>query len=302
MLDFERARLHQQRRPSCRPAGCQDPSQSRDAKLALCSLSEQIREVFEISGFDKIISIYSVSGRGPGLPGRADPVKRRPMAAMAGLNRRHPFERSPTQAKRRTGGSRASPGTILMALTPVASRVWRDGIASSEVLREDSRSRGIPIVPVMAGTGLPAGLEHHGPAGSDGGSPPADSGPERGRYLLGARRRRRRRARQRRRRRFPGRRTLLHRPPAGPPAAGHLPSAVRHSGPASSSRTRAWASRSPAIDSTATSKSRRPRPSPVPSIRRVALGRLRNLADSIRLVRDLINTPAQDMMPGGSGP
>ena len=31
---------------------------SRDAKFALCSLSEQIRGVFEISGFDKIISIY----------------------------------------------------------------------------------------------------------------------------------------------------------------------------------------------------------------------------------------------------
>ena len=28
------------------------------------------------------------------------------------------------------------------------------------------------------------------------------------------------------------------------------------------------------------------------------MGRLRNLADSIHLVRDLINTPAQDMMPG----
>lgn len=31
---------------------------SRDAKFALCSLPGQVREVFEISGFDKIISIY----------------------------------------------------------------------------------------------------------------------------------------------------------------------------------------------------------------------------------------------------
>ena len=33
--------------------------QRRDAKLALCSLSESIREVFEISGFDKIILIHA---------------------------------------------------------------------------------------------------------------------------------------------------------------------------------------------------------------------------------------------------
>ena len=31
---------------------------NRNAKFALCSLSDQIREVFEISGFDKIITIY----------------------------------------------------------------------------------------------------------------------------------------------------------------------------------------------------------------------------------------------------
>ena len=31
---------------------------NRDAKLAICSLSASIREVFEISGFDKIISIH----------------------------------------------------------------------------------------------------------------------------------------------------------------------------------------------------------------------------------------------------
>ena len=31
---------------------------NRDAKLALCSLSASIREVFEISGFDKIIPIH----------------------------------------------------------------------------------------------------------------------------------------------------------------------------------------------------------------------------------------------------
>ena len=33
-------------------------SQYRDAKLVLCSLSEQIREVFEISGFDKVLAIH----------------------------------------------------------------------------------------------------------------------------------------------------------------------------------------------------------------------------------------------------
>lgn len=31
---------------------------NRNAKFALCSLSDQIREVFEISGFDKIITIH----------------------------------------------------------------------------------------------------------------------------------------------------------------------------------------------------------------------------------------------------
>ena len=30
----------------------------QNAKFALCSMSDQIREVFEISGFDKIVSIY----------------------------------------------------------------------------------------------------------------------------------------------------------------------------------------------------------------------------------------------------
>ncbi|MCY4396518.1 MAG: STAS domain-containing protein [Rhodospirillaceae bacterium] len=32
--------------------------QNRDAKLLLCSLSDRIREVFEISGFDKILPIH----------------------------------------------------------------------------------------------------------------------------------------------------------------------------------------------------------------------------------------------------
>ena len=31
---------------------------NRNAKFALCSLSDQIREVFEISGFDKVIAIH----------------------------------------------------------------------------------------------------------------------------------------------------------------------------------------------------------------------------------------------------
>lgn len=31
----------------------------KDAKFAVCSLSAQIREVFEISGFDKIISVHA---------------------------------------------------------------------------------------------------------------------------------------------------------------------------------------------------------------------------------------------------
>ena len=31
---------------------------NRNAKFALCSLSDQIREIFEISGFDKIITIH----------------------------------------------------------------------------------------------------------------------------------------------------------------------------------------------------------------------------------------------------
>ena len=33
--------------------------QDRNAKFAICSLSESIREVFEISGFDKIISVHA---------------------------------------------------------------------------------------------------------------------------------------------------------------------------------------------------------------------------------------------------
>ena len=32
---------------------------NRNAKFALCSLSDQIREVFETSGFDKVIEIHS---------------------------------------------------------------------------------------------------------------------------------------------------------------------------------------------------------------------------------------------------
>ena len=36
--------------------------QKRNAKLLLCSLSEPIREVFEISGFDKIIPIHTTRG------------------------------------------------------------------------------------------------------------------------------------------------------------------------------------------------------------------------------------------------
>ena len=30
-----------------------------NAKFALCSLADEIREIFEISGFDKIIAIHS---------------------------------------------------------------------------------------------------------------------------------------------------------------------------------------------------------------------------------------------------
>ena len=33
--------------------------QDRNAKFAICSLSEAIREVFQISGFDKIISVHT---------------------------------------------------------------------------------------------------------------------------------------------------------------------------------------------------------------------------------------------------
>ena len=33
--------------------------QNRNAKLVLCSLSDSIREVFEISGFDKILPIHT---------------------------------------------------------------------------------------------------------------------------------------------------------------------------------------------------------------------------------------------------
>ena len=32
--------------------------QKQSAKMAVCSLSEPIREIFEISGFDKIIPVY----------------------------------------------------------------------------------------------------------------------------------------------------------------------------------------------------------------------------------------------------
>ena len=40
--------------------------QGRNRKFAICALSESIREVFEISGFDKIIPIHASRGRGPG--------------------------------------------------------------------------------------------------------------------------------------------------------------------------------------------------------------------------------------------
>jgi stage II sporulation protein AA (anti-sigma F factor antagonist) len=33
--------------------------QRREARFALCSLSEPVREIFEVSGFDKIIPIHS---------------------------------------------------------------------------------------------------------------------------------------------------------------------------------------------------------------------------------------------------
>ena len=33
--------------------------QRREARFALCSLSEAVREIFEVSGFDKIIPIHS---------------------------------------------------------------------------------------------------------------------------------------------------------------------------------------------------------------------------------------------------
>lgn len=36
--------------------------QQKNAKLAVCSLSDSIREVFEISGFDKIVPVYSDTG------------------------------------------------------------------------------------------------------------------------------------------------------------------------------------------------------------------------------------------------
>ena len=38
--------------------------QQRSAQFALCSLSEPIREIFEISGFDKIIAIHASEERG----------------------------------------------------------------------------------------------------------------------------------------------------------------------------------------------------------------------------------------------
>ncbi len=36
--------------------------QQKEAKLAVCSLSDSIREVFEISGFDKIVPVYADAG------------------------------------------------------------------------------------------------------------------------------------------------------------------------------------------------------------------------------------------------
>ena len=36
--------------------------QQKNAKLAVCSLSDSIREVFEISGFDKIVPVYADRG------------------------------------------------------------------------------------------------------------------------------------------------------------------------------------------------------------------------------------------------
>ena len=36
--------------------------QQQNAKLAVCSLSDSIREVFEISGFDKIVPVYADTG------------------------------------------------------------------------------------------------------------------------------------------------------------------------------------------------------------------------------------------------
>ena len=36
--------------------------QQKSAKLAVCSLSDSIREVFEISGFDKIVPVYPDTG------------------------------------------------------------------------------------------------------------------------------------------------------------------------------------------------------------------------------------------------
>ena len=38
--------------------GLEGADGEHDAKLALCLLSASIREVFEISGFDKIIPVY----------------------------------------------------------------------------------------------------------------------------------------------------------------------------------------------------------------------------------------------------
>lgn len=36
--------------------------QQKNAKLVVCSLSDSIREVFEISGFDKIVPVYADTG------------------------------------------------------------------------------------------------------------------------------------------------------------------------------------------------------------------------------------------------
>jgi len=50
---------------------------SRGAKIALCTLSTQIREVMEISGFDRILPIFSSRAEAVGSPAAADdPVQK----------------------------------------------------------------------------------------------------------------------------------------------------------------------------------------------------------------------------------